>query len=105
MATEDARASSLSTEATPPRVASRRQWIAGPAASSSASTTGHSDRVSDSISASRSNSLRASMIAVPCSPMLPESRIRSPGRSAVGDKEARGSCRPMPLVQMYMPSA
>ena len=44
----EARASSLSTEATPPRVASRMQRSPGPAASSSASTTGHSERVSDS---------------------------------------------------------
>ena len=45
----DARASSFSTEATPPRVASRMQRSDGPASSSSASTTGHSERVSDSI--------------------------------------------------------
>ena len=49
IATCDARASSLSTEATPPRVASRMQRSSGPASSSSASTTGHSERVSDSI--------------------------------------------------------
>ena len=49
IATPEARASSLSTEATPPRVASRMQRSAGPAASSSASTAGHSERVSDSI--------------------------------------------------------
>ena len=65
IATPDARASSLSTDATPPRVASRRQRTAGPAASSSASTSGHSDRVSDTIGASSSNSPRASMIAMP----------------------------------------
>ena len=46
--TPEARASSLSTEATPPRVASRRQRSLGPAASSSASTAGHSEHVSDS---------------------------------------------------------
>ena len=67
----DARASSFSTEATPPRVASRMQRSDGPASSSSASTTGHSERVSDSIAASSSNSPRASMIAVPCSPIVP----------------------------------
>ena len=49
IATPEARASSLSTEATPPRVASRMQRSCGPAASSSASTAGHSERVSDSI--------------------------------------------------------
>ena len=77
----------------------------GPAASSSASTAGHSERVSDSISASSSNSPRASMIAVPCSPIVPESRMRSPGRTAAGESCARGSRRPMPVVQTYMPSA
>ena len=71
-----------STEATPPRVASRMQRSAGPASSSSASATGHSERVSDSIAASSSNSPRASMIAVPCSPIVPDSRMRSPGRIA-----------------------
>ena len=45
------------------------------------------------------------MIAVPCSPMLPDSRIRSPGRSAAGDSRARGSRRPIPVVHTYMPSA
>src|SRR5215207_6788037 len=45
MATPEARASSLRTEATPPRVASRRQRSPGPAAVSSASTAGHSERV------------------------------------------------------------
>ena len=48
IATPEARASSLSTEATPPRVASRMQRSCGPAASSSASTAGHSEHVSDS---------------------------------------------------------
>ena len=96
IATPEARASSLSTDATPPRVASRMHRRDGPAASSSASTAGHSERVSDSISASRSNSPRASMIAVPCSPIGPETSIRSPGRSARGDRLARGSSRAEP---------
>src|SRR4051812_1315062 len=101
IATPAARASSLSTEATPPRVASRMTRT--PPASSSASTAGHRQRVSETIAASRSNSPRASMIAVPCSPIAPESRIRSPGRA--GANAARGSRRPMPVVQTYMPSA
>ena len=42
IATPEARASSLRTDATPPRVASRRQRRPGPAALSSASTAGHS---------------------------------------------------------------
>ena len=53
-------------------------------------------------SAPSSNSPRASMIAVPCSPIGPETRIRSPGRSAAGESAARGSTWPMPVVQMYI---
>src|SRR6188472_4094122 len=87
MATPEARASSLSAEATPPRVASRRQRRAGPAASSIASTAGHSERVSDSIVAPSSNSPRASMIAIPWAPIGPDTRT------------------PTPVVQTYIPSA
>src|SRR3954454_10209900 len=105
MATPDARASSFSTDATPPRVASRMQRSALPAAASSASATGHSERVSDWTLASRSNSPRASMIAVPCSPMDPETRMRSPGIRALGASRARESTCPMPVVQMYISSA
>src|SRR3954451_18098806 len=105
MPTPDARASSLSTEATPPRVASRRQRSAPPAASSSASTAGHSGWVSDSTSASSPSSPRTSMIAVPCSPIVPETRTWSPGSSAAGESAARGSRRPRPVVQTYIPSA
>ena len=53
--------------------------------SSSASAAGQSGWVSDSISASSSNSSRASMIAVPCSPIGPETSTLSPGRSAAGE--------------------
>src|SRR4051794_18812160 len=105
IATPDARASSLSTDATPPRVASRRQCTADPADSSSVSTTGHKDRVSDAIGASSSNSPRASMIAVPWSPTGPDSRIRSPGARPAGDRAAPPSSWPRPAVQMYMSSA
>ena len=106
IATPDARASSLSTEATPPRVASRIVRSAGPAASSSASAAGHSERVSDSISASSSNSPRASMIAVPC--VADAGRTRGSGRrgaARAGESAARGSSRPIPVVHTYMPSA
>src|SRR4051794_12285872 len=57
IATCDARASSFSTEATPPRVASRMQRSCLPAALRSASAAGQRERVSDSTSASSSNSL------------------------------------------------
>ena len=80
------------------RRASRRACSAapGPAASSSASAAGHSERVSDSTRRRGSNSPRASMIAVPCSPIEPETSTRRPGRSAPGESRARGSSRPMP---------
>ena len=94
--TPDARASSFSTVATPPRVASRIVRSSSPAASSSASATGHSERVSDSISASRPSSPRASMIAVPCSPIVRETSTRSPGSSAAGESRARESTQPDP---------
>ena len=69
-----------------------------------ASTAGHSERVSETTSSdSSSNSPRASMIAVPCAAIGPESRIRSPGRA--GSNCARGSLRPSPVVVMYIPSA
>ncbi len=105
MATPEARASSLSTEATPPRVASRMQRSCGPAASSSASTAGHSEHVSDSTAASSSNSPRASMIAVPWSPIVPDTMMRSPGRRPAGDSDARSSTAPTPAVQRYIWSA
>src|SRR3954449_12417897 len=94
IATPDARASSLSTDATPPRVASRRQRRSRPAASRSASTVGHSGRVSDSTEDSSPSSPRASMIAVPCSPIEPDTRMRSPGRTPSGAGEPRWSRRP-----------
>ena len=63
--------------ARPPRAARRRRATAAACRTRS--------------SASSSNSPRASMIAVPCSPIGPETRIRSPGRSAAGESSARGS--------------
>ncbi len=68
------------------------------------STAGQSERVSETTGASSSNSPRASMTAVPCSPIGPESRIRSPGRSEPGESEARGSMRPRPVVVTYIES-
>src|SRR3954447_7464439 len=105
IATAEARASSLSTDATPPRVASRRQCTADPATPSRASTTGHRGRVSDSMGASSSNSPRASRMAVPWSPTGPDSRILSPGTRAAGASRARGSICPMPVVHTYIWSA
>ena len=61
--------------------------------------------MSDSISASSSNSSRASMIAEPCSPIGPDTMIRSPGRRPAVDSSARGSSTPTPVVQTYILSA
>jgi hypothetical protein len=44
------------------------------------------------------------MIAVPWSPIVPESRILSPGRSDAGDSDARSSTTPMPAVVRYIES-
>ncbi len=58
------------------------------------------------MSASSPSSPRASMIAVPCSPIEPESEDPIAGPQADrGRAAARGSRRPRPVVQMYMPSA
>ena len=61
----ESRASSFSDVATPPRVGSRIQRIPGPAAFTSASTSGSTGRVSEQSSASRSRSPRASRIVMP----------------------------------------
>ena len=45
------------------------------------------------------------MIAVPWSPMRPLTSRRSPGANALGERDARGSRWPMPVVVTYMPSA
>ena len=68
------------------------------------STAGHSERVSETTGASSSNSPRASITAVPCSPIGPETRMRSPGRSEPGESDARGSMRPSPVVVTYIES-
>ena len=45
------------------------------------------------------------MIAVPCSPIVPETRMRSPGAQR-GRRELRARvARPTPVVQTYIPSA
>ena len=102
----DARASSLSTEATPPRVASRMQRSAPPAASSSASTAGHSERVSDSTSASRLElaAREHDRRAVLADRARDEHAVARPQRAAATAARA-GRRRPSPVVQTYIPSA
>ena len=78
----------------------------GPTASSSASTTGHSERrvgldLGVELELAAREHDRRAVLADRC----PDSRIRSPGRSAAGDSRARGSRRPIPVVQTYIPSA
>ena len=102
IATPEARASSLSTEATPPRVASRMHArTPGPR---SASTAGHSERVSETIVgvelelAAREHD-RGAVLADRAGEQDPVAG-RARARSA-----ARGSRRPSPVVVMYIPSA
>ncbi len=64
-------ASSLHTVPTPPRVGSRSQRVSG-AAASSASTRPLTGAVSERMSASRARSPRASITAMPWSPMVPD---------------------------------
>ena len=96
---------SFSDVATPPRVGSRIQRIPGAHVSSNASTNGHTHRVSDTRSASKSNSPRANRIVMPCAPIGPESSTRSPGRMLAESSVARPSIKPIPNVDTYMPSA
>ena len=74
--------------------------VARPPLPSSASTAGHSEHVSERMSASSANSPRASITAIPCSPTGPDTRMRSPGRrpdgaepGAVVDRRRARSCR------------
>ena len=78
------RASSLSAVATPPRVGSRIQRTPLAHAPISASTNGHTERVSERRSASRSSSPRASRIVIPWSPIGPLSSTLSPARTERG---------------------
>ena len=102
IATPEARASSFSTEATPPRVASRMQRSAGPGGVEQR-VDGGPQRAGVGLDsgvelelAAREHDRRAVLAD------RPETRMRSPGRSAPGDSVARGSRRPMPVVQMYI---
>ncbi len=95
-------ASSLQTVPTPPRVGSRSHRVAG-AAASSASTMPLTDAVSEEMSASMARSPRASMTAIPWSPMVPEMISRSPGRTAGNDRPA--GITPTPAVVTNRPSA
>src|SRR5271166_6489313 len=81
----DADANSFSTVATPPRVASRRQRIAGQACSI-ADTSSASGWQSLPTSASNASWLRAIRTATPCSPSVPLTITASPGRALPADR-------------------
>ena len=105
IATPEARASSLSTEATPPRVASRRQRSPGPAASSrrvdrgpQRARVGLDLGVEAELAAGEHD--RRAVLTDRARQQDPVAR-----RSRVGRQPARGSRRPRPVVQMYIPSA
>ena len=98
IATPEARASSLRTDATPPRVASRRQRRPGPAVARAARrprATAAACRTRSS--APSSNSPRASMIAVPCVADRAGDEDPVAGAQRRGRQpRARSSTRPMP---------
>ena len=106
IATDEARASSLSTEATPPRVASRMQRSSGPTALEQRVDGGPQrarvglDRRVELELVAREHDRRAVLAdaAREQDPVAGPQRRRATG-------VARGSRRPMPVVQTYMPSA
>ncbi len=67
-----------------------------------ASTNGRTERVSEQTSASKSSSPRANRIVMPWSPIGPERRIRSPGRTDCGEISTPSMSRPIPQLLMYM---
>ncbi len=101
-ATPEDSATSLSTVATPPRVASRRQRTRPPShASSSRAVRPLSGAVSETRSAaSMSSPPRASMTVTPCSPIGPDTMIASPGSAADALSRTAGSTTPTPAVVM-----
>ncbi len=77
--TPDAVAISFRVEARPPRVGSRMACTAGPAASSTAAIMPLRAAQSERIWLSNSRPSRTLMMAMPWSPMVPETRMASPG--------------------------
>ena len=89
---------SLSVVATPPRVGSRRQWIA--IRVKQVGDQGMERAVSLSIVLSNSKFSRCDMIAMPWSPMVPLKRILSPGRARSAEIRTELSTMPNPVVVM-----
>ena len=106
IATPEARASSLSTDATPPRVASRRQRRPGPAAPEQRVDGGpqaarvRADLGAELELAAGEHDRRPVLADRPRHEDAVARAAARPGRAS-----ARGSRRPMPVVQMYIWSA
>ena len=83
---------------------SRSHRVCG-AAASSASTRPFTGAVSDRMSASSARLPRASITAMPWSPMLPDTITLSPGRTSSGPSDRPAGIRPRPAVVTKIPSA
>ena len=64
-----------------------------------------SGAVSEAMSAWRARSPRASMTAIPWSPIVPETSTTSPTRTADAARSRPAGITPTPAVVMYIPSA
>ena len=84
MPTSEECAISFNVEARPPRVGSRMAWTAAPAASRTSAIMPFSAAQSDRIWLSNSRPSRTLMMAMPWSPMVPETMIASPGFARCG---------------------
>ena len=89
---------SFNVEARPPRVGSRMAWTCAPAASSTSAIMPFNAAQSDRIWLSNSRPSRTLMMAMPWSPMSPETRIASPGIACSGLTEMPGRRTPTPAV-------
>ena len=103
MPAPDCAASSFSVVASPPRVGSRRQWMPGTAATIAA-TRPCSAAVSERIVVSKLRFSRSDMIATPWSPIVPLTRMRSPGRARSPEICTPVGTTPTPVVVMKTPS-
>ena len=103
MPTPDWLAISLSVAPRPPRVGSRSTWMSC-TASSMAATRVCKDRVSDRSEVPKRRPSRTDITATPWSPIVPETRIASPGRASEPLMCTPGRVTPTPVVLMNTPS-
>ncbi len=101
--TRDAAANSFNVLDTPPRVGSRMARIPGQA-SSIARTRPFKGAVSLSRTVSNSIPSRTDMMAMPWSPIVPDTKIWSPGAAALIESERPRGTMPTPVVVMKTPS-